>query len=160
MLMNIRIRILLGRHYLHQQEADNEGAALAVADLPVVDAVGLHHVEQRLLAHAALLLEEVVLGVGAGDVAPDHLLARALGPQQRRVARLVLGGVRPAQNLQSGGRVLALVSTRYSTICLLAITLRTISYLPGHAAEVMRDALPHQLLQHHSLDTSLAARAG
>ena len=100
MLMNIRIRILLGRHYLHQQEADNEGAALAVADLPVVDAVGLHHVEQRLLAHAALLLEEVVLGVGAGDVAPDHLLARALGPQQRRVARLVLGGVRPAQNLQ------------------------------------------------------------
>ena len=98
------------RHYLHQQEADNEGAALAVADLPVVDAVGLHHVEQRLLAHAALLLEEVVLGVGAGDVAPDHLLARALGPQQRRVARLVLGGVRPAQNLQSGGRVLALHS--------------------------------------------------
>ena len=69
--MNIRIRILLGRHYLHQQEADNEGAALAVADLPVVDAVGLHHVEERLLPDPALLLEEVVLWVGPGYVSPD-----------------------------------------------------------------------------------------
>ena len=71
--MNIRIRILLGRHYLHQQEADNEGAALAVADLPVVDAVGLHHVEQRLLPGAVLLLEHIVLWVGPGYVSVDGL---------------------------------------------------------------------------------------
>ena len=57
--------------HLHQEEPHDEGAALAVAHLPVVDAVGLHHVEQRLLAHAALLLEEVVLRVGPGDVSPE-----------------------------------------------------------------------------------------
>ena len=41
--------------------------------LSVVDAVGLHHVEERLLAEPVLLLEEGVLGVRPGDVPPDHL---------------------------------------------------------------------------------------
>ena len=41
--------------------------------LSVVDAVGLHHVEERLLAKPVLLLEEGVLGVSPGDVPTDHL---------------------------------------------------------------------------------------
>lgn len=35
----------------------------------------LHDVEKNLLAQAVLALEELVLGVSAGDVAPDQLLA-------------------------------------------------------------------------------------
>ena len=38
-----------------------------------MDAVGLHHVEERLLANSVLLLEELVLGVRPGDVPSDDL---------------------------------------------------------------------------------------
>jgi hypothetical protein len=38
-----------------------------------VDGIGLHDVEEGLLAHAILLLEELVLGVRPGNVAPDYL---------------------------------------------------------------------------------------
>ena len=38
-----------------------------------MDAVGLHHVEERLLANPILLLEELVLGVRPGDVPSDDL---------------------------------------------------------------------------------------
>ena len=54
--------------HLHEQQPYDEGRPLAVSDLPVVDGVGLHHVEQRLLADPVLLLEEVMLGVRAGNV--------------------------------------------------------------------------------------------
>ena len=59
--------------HLHQEEPHDEGAALAVAHLSVVDAVGLHHVEERLLAGTVLLLEHVVLRVGPGYVSVDGL---------------------------------------------------------------------------------------
>ena len=36
----------------------------------------LHDVEEHLLAQAVLLPEELVLGVGPGDVPADQLLAR------------------------------------------------------------------------------------
>ena len=58
--------LLLG--HLHEQQPDDERRSLAVAHLPVVDGVRLHHVEQSLLPHAVLLLEEVVLGVRARNV--------------------------------------------------------------------------------------------
>ncbi len=64
----IKFRLRNPPSHLHEQEPYDEGRPLAVADLPVVDGVGLHHVEQRLLADAVLLLEEVVLGIGAGNV--------------------------------------------------------------------------------------------
>lgn len=50
----------------------------------------LHDVEEHLLAQAVLLLEELVLGVGAGDVPANQLLARRRHLQQLRV--LVLDG--------------------------------------------------------------------
>ena len=59
--------------YLHQEETHDEGTALAVAHLPVVDAVGLHHVEERLLAHAVLLLEEFMLWICPGNISSDDL---------------------------------------------------------------------------------------
>lgn len=59
--------------YLHEEDADDESRALAVAHLAVVQRVRFHHVEQALLAEAVLLLEELVLRVSAGYVAPDHL---------------------------------------------------------------------------------------
>ena len=79
-----------GKRYLHKKEPHDEGGALAVTNLAVVhtknsresittetteagEPVGLHDVEERLLADTVLLLEELVLGVGAGNVAPDHL---------------------------------------------------------------------------------------
>ena len=79
-----------GKRYLHKKEPHDEGGALAVTNLAVMDTknqkfvrmyyqdlgyppVGLHDVEERLLADTVLLLEELVLGVGAGNVAPDHL---------------------------------------------------------------------------------------
>uniref|UniRef100_A0A182XTE1 Secreted protein n=1 Tax=Anopheles quadriannulatus TaxID=34691 RepID=A0A182XTE1_ANOQN len=65
----------LFRH-LHQQQPNDETGPLTVANLPVVQRVRLHHVEQCLLAEPVLLLEEVMLRVGAGNVPPDHLLAR------------------------------------------------------------------------------------
>ena len=60
---------------LHEQKTDDEGRALAVADLSVMQRVGLHHVKQTLLAHAVLLLEEVVLRVRPRDIPPDRLRA-------------------------------------------------------------------------------------
>ena len=67
---------LLLRYALDEQEAADEGAALAVAHFGVVDRVGLHHVEQALLA--ALVAKELVVRIGAVNVAPDDLLARRL----------------------------------------------------------------------------------
>lgn len=70
------LRDIVTNSYLHKQQADYEPGALAVAHLPVVEGVRLHHVEQRLLAQPVLLLEEVVLGVRARYVPTDHFLAR------------------------------------------------------------------------------------
>lgn len=61
--------------YLHEEQTDDKAGALTVADLPVVNAVGLHDVEQALLAESVLLLEEVVLGVSPSDVPSDDPLA-------------------------------------------------------------------------------------
>ena len=38
-----------------------------------MDTVGLHHVEQSLLTHAILLLEEFMFWICSGDVSSDHL---------------------------------------------------------------------------------------
>ena len=62
-----------GRADLHEEESDDEGRSLTVANFPVVERVGLHDVEETLLAQAVLLLEEVVLRVSPGYITPDHL---------------------------------------------------------------------------------------
>ena len=46
---------------------------MAVPDLPVMNGVGLHDVEQGLLPEAVLLLEELVFGVGSSDVPANDL---------------------------------------------------------------------------------------
>ena len=89
---------------------------MAVADLSVVDGVSLHDVEESLLADAVLLLEEVVLGVGAGNVPPDDLLTSRLGLHVLGILGLVLGLVGVAQQL------------------------------PSDASKVVGDPFPHQLL--------------
>jgi hypothetical protein len=61
--------------YLHEQESDYETRALAVADFSVEERIGFHHIEETLLTQAVFLLEEVVLGVGPGDVPPDDFFA-------------------------------------------------------------------------------------
>ena len=61
---------------LDEQEAANERAALTVADLRVVNGVGLHDIEETLLAGGRA--KELVVGIGAIDVAPNDLLARRL----------------------------------------------------------------------------------
>lgn len=45
----------------------------------------LHHVEKDLLPQAVLAFEKLVLGVGAGDVSTDELLARGRHLEQLRV---------------------------------------------------------------------------
>ena len=60
-------------NYLHQEETHNEGGALTISNLSVVDTVGLHHVEQRLLSYSVLLLEEFMLGIGPSNVSSDNL---------------------------------------------------------------------------------------
>lgn len=63
----------------------------------------LHDVEEHLLAQTVLLLEELVLGIRAGDVSANQLLARRRHLQQLRV--LVLDGhvLRVAQQLPHDG---------------------------------------------------------
>ena len=78
--------------------------------------VYLHDVEQTLLAESVLLPEEVVLGVGACDVAADDFLTGRVLLQVLRV--LVLG------------RRLMCIAQQ----------------LPDHAAEVVRYSLPHEVL--------------
>ena len=46
---------------------------MAVSDLPVMNGVGLHDVEQGLLPEAVLLLEELVFRVGSSDVSAYDL---------------------------------------------------------------------------------------
>ena len=46
---------------------------MAVTHLSVVNTVGLHHIEQRLLPGPVLLLEHIVLWVGPGYVSVDGL---------------------------------------------------------------------------------------
>jgi len=77
----------------------------------------LHDVEEDLLPQAVLAFEELVLGVGAGDVSADELLARGRHLQQLGVLVLHrhVGGV--AQQL------------------------------PDDGTEMVRDALPDQLLE-------------
>ena len=77
----------------------------------------LHDVEEHLLAQAVLLPEELVLGVGPGDVPADQLLAGRRHLQQLRV--LVLDG-----------HVLGVAQQ-----------------LPHDGPEVVRDALPHHVLR-------------
>ena len=60
-------------NYLHQEEANNEGGALTVSNLSVVDTVGLHHVEQRLLSYSVLLLEEFMLWICSGNITSYNL---------------------------------------------------------------------------------------
>ena len=60
---------------LHEQEANDESGTLAVSDLAVVQAVSLHDVEEAFLAEAVLLLEEVMLGIGARYVPAYDALA-------------------------------------------------------------------------------------
>lgn len=60
--------------HLHEQQPHDEGWALAVAHLPVMEGVRLHHVEQTLLPQPVLLLEEVMLRVRPGNVPPDDLM--------------------------------------------------------------------------------------
>lgn len=81
-----------------------------------LEGVYLHDVKEHLLAQAVLLLEKLVLGVCAGDVSADQLLAGRRHLQQLGV--LVLYGQ----------------------------VLGTTEKLPYYRPEVMRDALPHQLL--------------
>lgn len=63
----------------------------------------LHDVEKHLLAQTVLLLEELVLGIRAGDVSANQLLARRRHLQQLGV--LVLDGhvLRIAQQLPHDG---------------------------------------------------------
>lgn len=63
----------------------------------------LHDVEEDLLSQAVLAFEELVLGVGAGDVSADELLARRRHLQQLGVLVLHrhVGGV--AQQLPDDG---------------------------------------------------------
>lgn len=63
----------------------------------------LHDVEKHLLAQTVLLLEELVLGIRAGDVSANQLLTRRRHLQQLRV--LVLDGhvLRIAQQLPHDG---------------------------------------------------------
>lgn len=61
--------------YLHEQKSDYETRALAVANLPVKERIGFHHIEETLLSQAIFLLEKVVLWVGPGNVPPDDFFA-------------------------------------------------------------------------------------
>lgn len=63
----------------------------------------LHDIEKHLLAQTVLLLEELVLGIRAGNVSANQLLARRRHLQQLRV--LVLDGhvLRIAQQLPHDG---------------------------------------------------------
>ena len=58
---------------LHEEKAHNESWSLAVSNLSIMDAVGLHNIEQRLLANTIFLLEEVVLRIGASNISSDNL---------------------------------------------------------------------------------------
>lgn len=80
--------------------------------------VGLHDVEEGLLANPVLFLEEVVLRIRPGDVSADDFLARGLGLHVLGVLGLILGFVSIAEQL------------------------------PGNPAEVMRDSTTDQLLNY------------
>lgn len=77
----------------------------------------LHDVEEDFLPQAVLAFEELVLGVGAGDVSADELLAGGGHLQQLRVLVLHRHVGSVAQQL------------------------------PHDGPEMMRDALPDQFLQ-------------
>lgn len=63
------------KYHLHQQQPNDEARALAVAHLPIVQRICFHHVKQCLLAKPILLLEEIMLRIGTGDVSSNHFLA-------------------------------------------------------------------------------------
>lgn len=67
---------LLFWYVLDEQEAADEGAALTVAHFGIMNGIGLHHVEQALLA--TLVAKELVVRIGAVNVASNDLLARRL----------------------------------------------------------------------------------
>lgn len=93
----------------------------------------LHDVEEDLLPQAVLAFEELVLGVGAGDVPADELLAGGRHLQQLRVLVLHRHVRGVAQQL------------------------------PDDGPEMMRDALSDQLLERETLkriNTSLLCGEG
>ena len=59
--------------FFRHKKVYDEREALTEFYLSVVNTVGLHHIEQRLLPGAVLLLEHVVLGVGPSYVSVDGL---------------------------------------------------------------------------------------
>ncbi len=67
------IRIKKAFPDLHEEKSNNERGSLTISDLSIVDGISLHHVEEGLLAHPVLLLEELVLRVGPRDVPANHL---------------------------------------------------------------------------------------
>lgn len=89
----------------------------------------LHDIEEDFLPQAVLAFEELVLGVGAGDVSADQLLAGGRHLQQLRV--LVL-------HRHVGG-----------------IT----QQLPDDGPEMMRDAFSDQLLPNTQAKTSIFCRS-
>lgn len=82
-----------------------------------VCSANLHHVEKDFLPQAVLAFEKLVLGVGAGDVSTDELLARGRHLQQLRV----------------------LVLHRHVS--------GVAKQLPDNGPEMMRDAFSDQLLR-------------
>lgn len=62
--------------HLHEEQTRDEGAALTVANLTVIDGVGFEHIEQALLAKSVTLLEEGVFRKGSGEVPLDGPLVR------------------------------------------------------------------------------------
>ncbi len=64
--------------YLHEQQSCDEGTALTVAHLPVVDGVGLEYVEQAFLTEAIALFEERMLWERSVEVTLDGTHKRGL----------------------------------------------------------------------------------
>lgn len=62
--------------HMKKQKPHDESATLAIANFAVVQRVGLHHIEQRLLARSILLSEKLLFRVCACDVATNDLLTR------------------------------------------------------------------------------------
>ncbi len=64
--------------HLHEQQSCDEGAALTVAHLPVIDGVGLEYVQQTFLTKAIALLEERMLWERSVEVTLDGTHKRRL----------------------------------------------------------------------------------
>lgn len=67
-----------GQTYVKQESGGEEGRPLAIRHLRVEHGVRSADFEEGVLAHASGLLEVVVGGKGAVDVAQNHLLALTL----------------------------------------------------------------------------------